>query len=156
MHRRPRLILISAAVLAVAAVAAVLWWRARPLQVAAPPGAGDPACAQLADRLPRTVRDAGRVPTSSSSPAVAAWGEPAVVWRCGVTAPGPTTDECLDVDGVDWVAHPLDDGTSFTTYGRDPAVQVLVPHVGGSPDPLVLPPFSRAVVALPQGDRRCS
>ena len=30
------------------------------------------------------------------------------------------------MNGVDWVAHPLADGTSFTTYGRDPAVQVLV------------------------------
>jgi hypothetical protein len=78
-----------------------------------------------------------------------------VVWRCGVTPPGPTTDECIEVDGVDWVRHPLADGSSFTTYGRDPAVQVLVPDAY-APEPLVLPPFSKVVAALPQGEHRCS
>ena len=137
-------------------MAAVVWWRTRPLQVSAPPGANDPACARLADSLPRSVRGQGRVATSSGSAAVAAWGSPAVIWRCGVAPPGPTTDECLNIDGVDWVASPLADGTSFTTFGRSPAVQVLVPRVPSSPDPLVLPPFSAVVAAIPQGDRRCS
>lgn len=130
------------------------WWRGRPVPVSAPPAATDPACARLAERLPATVRRHGRVPTTSPSPAVAAWGRPAVVWRCGVSPPGPTSRDCLSVDGVDWVEVPLDDGTAFTTYGRDPAVQVLVPH-DGSPDPLILPTFSAVVSTQPQGLRRC-
>lgn len=144
------------AFLALAAVAALLWWRSRPLEVTAPPGGGDPACARLAADLPPEVRGQARVRTSSGSAAVAAWGQPSVIWRCGVEPLGPTTDECLDVDGVDWVVRPLEDGTSFTTYGRDPAVQVLVPRIASAPEPLELPPFSRVVAQLPQGDRRCS
>ncbi len=141
--------------MAVAALAAALWWSGRPVRVAVPTGGADPACARVAQSLPREVRGQARVATSSDSPAVAAWGSPPVIWRCGVPALGPTTQECLDVDGVDWVVRRLDDGAAFTTFGREPAVQVLVPK-GGSPEPLVLPPFSRAVASLPQGDLRCS
>ncbi len=170
MHDRPRLSATAqrgvrrrrgSLLTAVAGLAVVLllagataWWRGRPVQVVPPPGAADPACARLAQRLPATVRRAGRVATTSGSSAVAAWGRPALVWRCGVSPPGPTTRDCLSVDGVDWVEVPLADGTSFTTYGREPAVQVLVPH-DGSPDPLVLPTFSAVVSDQPQGERRC-
>jgi hypothetical protein len=158
VHRRPRLTLVlSVVALVVVAVAATVLtvWRSRVLDVATPSGGADPACARMAAALPDRVRGQDRVRTTSSSPAVAAWGRPAVVWRCGVTPPGPTTDECLAVDGVDWVVHRLSDGAAFTTYGRDPAVQVLVPK-GSSPEPLVLPVFDRAVRLVPQGDHRCS
>ena len=157
MHRRPRLTLVLSLVAlgAVAAVAAAVWWRGRAVDVSAPSNAADPACALMAAALPNRVGGQQRVRTTSSSPAVAAWGRHGVVWRCGVTAPGPTTDECLDVDGVDWVVRRLSDGASFTTYGRDPAVQVLVPK-GSSPEPLVLPVFSKAVRLVPQGEHRCS
>ncbi|MGN6302515.1 MAG: DUF3515 domain-containing protein [Angustibacter sp.] len=138
----------------VAVGAGLWWWLFRPLDVAAPAGASDPACAQLAAKLPATVQQQGRARTSSGSPAVAAWGDPAIIWRCGVTPPGPTTDECIEVNGVDWVRHPLKDGQSFTTFGREPAVQVLVPNAY-APEPLVLPPFSAVVAAIPQGEQRC-
>jgi hypothetical protein len=155
VHRRPRLRLLLAALAALAlALAALTWWLRRPLEVSAPAGASDPACARLARALPTTAQHQGRVRTSSDSPAVAAWGDPAIIWRCGVTPPGPTTDECIDVDGVDWVRHPLSDGSAFTTYGRDPAVQLLVPDAY-APEPLVLPPFSKVVASVPQGEHRC-
>jgi len=156
VHRRPRLILIAAlaAVVALTAAGTAWWWLHRPVRVDPPTAASDPACTALARRLPATVQGNARVATSSDSPAVAAWGDPAVIWRCGVAPPGPTTDECIEVDGVDWVRHPLSDGQSFTTFGRDPAVQVLVPH-DYAPEPLLLPPFSRAVSVLPQGTLRC-
>lgn len=131
------------------------WWRSRPVQIELAPAAANPVCAELAGALPRAVRGTGRVPTSSASLSVAAWGRPAVIWRCGVTPPGPTELECVNVDGVDWLWVPLRDGSSFVTYGREPAVQVLVPRTG-SPDPLVLPAFSRVVARLPQGARSCS
>jgi hypothetical protein len=159
VHRRPRLslLLVSAvpAVVAAAAVFAVLTLRDRPVEASAPPAGSDPACVRLAAGLPATVRGQERRATTSPSPAVAAWGDPAIVWRCGVTPPGPTTDECTQVDGVDWVRVPLADGTSFTTYGREPAVQLLVPRAY-APEPLVLPVFSRVVAAVPQGPRRCT
>ncbi|MGL5858394.1 MAG: DUF3515 family protein [Angustibacter sp.] len=134
---------------------AVAWWRSRPVTVALPVSASDPACARMAGRLPSRVRDADRVPTSVKSVSVAAWGRPPVIWRCGVPAPGRTTEQCLTVDGVDWIRTPLDDGSSFTTYGRTPAVQVLVPR-GTEPEPLLLPDFTAAASLTPQGTRRCS
>ena len=83
-----------------------------------------------------------------------AWGDPAVVARCGVTPLGPTTLDCIEVSGVDWVAEPLSDGVRFTTYGRSPAVEVLVP-AAYRPEPLLLPAFAEAAKQLPQGTRRC-
>ena len=56
---------------------------------------------------------------------------------------------------VDWVRVPLRDGSSFTTYGRQPAVQVLVPRAY-APEPLTLPVLSTVVEQLPQGARRCT
>jgi hypothetical protein len=159
VHRRPhlRLVLLSAlpGVVAAAAVWGALSLRGRPVEVTAPPGGADPACARLADRLPATLHGESRRATSTSSPAVAAWGNPAIVWRCGVQPPGPTQDECTRVDGVDWVRVPLDDGSAFTTYGREPAVQLLVPRAY-APEPLLLPALSAVVRDVPQGARRCT
>jgi hypothetical protein len=109
----------------------------------------------LVDRLPSRLLDHGRVATSPSSPAVAAWGEPAIIWRCGVTPPGPTTQDCIAVNGIDWVVQPLDDGTGFVTYGRDPAVQVLVPD-DYAPETFALTALAAAVGSVPQNEHRCT
>ena len=126
----------------------------RGIEATAPPQAGSPACAAAAARWPATVSGRQRVETSADSEAVAAWGDPAVIARCGVTALGPTTDECLEVDGVDWVVRRLSDGASFTTFGRDPAIEVLVP-ARYAPEPLLLPAFGPAARALPANGRTC-
>ena len=124
------------------------------VEVTAPAEASSPACHAAAARWPVSVGNQQRVDTTSDSPAVRAWGDPAVIARCGVAPPGPTTDQCLDVSGVDWVAHRLSDGVRFTTYGRTPAIEVLVPsHY--SPEPLLLPAFTAAAQAIPQGPHRC-
>ncbi len=93
--------------------------------------------------------------TDPVSPAVRAWGDPPIVARCGVNPPGPTTDDCLTVDGVDWVATPLSDGTRFVTYGRDPAIEVLIPR-GDQPEGSLLPVFAASAGALPTTGRHCS
>ena len=59
---------------------------------------------------------------------------------CGLPAPAPTTDSCVVVDGVDWVVRELTDGTAVT-FGREPAIEVLVPQEHG-PVPLLLPAFA--------------
>ena len=58
------------------------------------------------------------------------------------------------VSGIDWVAHQLTDGVRFTTYGRSPAIEVLVPSAY-KPEPLLLPAFGAAAAAIPQGERHC-
>ncbi|KGN42673.1 hypothetical protein N801_14150 [Knoellia aerolata DSM 18566] len=85
----------------------------------------------------------------------AAYGDPAIIARCGVPALGPTTDDCIEVDGMGWVAQPLSDGTRFTTFGRDPAVEVLVPRAY-APEPLLLPAFTEAAERLPRNSLACS
>ena len=85
---------------------------------------------------------------------VAAWGDPAIIATCGWPALGPTDKECLDVDGVYWVVEPLSDGVRFTTFGREPAIEVLVPHAY-APEPLLLPAFGPAAKVLPTNGREC-
>ena len=67
---------------------------------------------------------------------------------------GPTDKECLDVDGIYWVVEPLSDGVRFTTFGREPAIEVLVPDAY-APEPLLLPAFGPAAKALPTNGRKC-
>ena len=104
---------------------------------------------------PERVAGHDGVTTSPPSPRTRAWGDPAVVARCGVPALGPTTYECLDVDCVDWVVERLSDGARFTTFGRDPAIEVLVPNAY-APEPLLLPAFAPAATALPENGRHCT
>lgn len=89
-------------------------------------GANDPACADVIVRLPDTVGGLERRTTDAQ--ATGAWGNPVgVELTCGVTPTGPTTDECVNVNGVDWVIDrsqaPL---YRFEAYGRDPGLQVVV------------------------------
>ena len=85
---------------------------------------------------------------SPTSPAAAAWGDPAIIARCGFAALSPTTLDCIQVNGIDWVVEPLDDGVAFTTYGRDPALEVLVPKAY-APEPMVLPDFDQVPQLTP-------
>jgi len=124
------------------------------IDVAEPADAGSTLCRSVAAQWPQTVGGQSRQTTSSSSASVRAWGDPAIIARCGLPPIGPTTDPCLDVSGVDWVAHRLTDGVRFTTYGRTPAIEILVPSAY-QPEPLLLPAFGKAASAIPQGRRHC-
>jgi Protein of unknown function (DUF3515) len=124
------------------------------LNVTDPADAGSAVCRSAATHWPKTVGGRTLRATSSSSAAVRAWGDPPIIARCGMPPIGPTTDTCLDVSGIDWVAHQLTDGVRFTTYGRTPAIEILVPGVY-QPEPLLLPAFTEAASAIPQGERRC-
>lgn len=86
--------------------------------------ATDPACAPMMIALPQTVADQPLRRTNSQ--ATAAWGNPSrLILRCGVVPPGPTTDACVGVNGVDWVVKQGDVAWTLTTYGRSPATEVL-------------------------------
>jgi hypothetical protein len=125
VHRRPRL--TAAAALVLAALAGCGGDDEPDLSAA--PGGGTPACASLVGRVPDTVLD--RTRSTPQAAGVAAWGDPPIVLRCGVDAPGgPTSDPCIAVDGVDWLwenEDAEDEPASFLSYGRTPAVRVTVP-----------------------------
>lgn len=123
------------------------------VEVSPAPLAESPACRSVP--WPDKVGDAQHVATTSDSAAVAAWGDPAIIARCGLAPLAPTTLECVTVDGVDWVVRSLSDGSAATTYGTDPAIEVLVPKSYG-PAPLQLPAFGPAARELPSNGRHCS
>ncbi|AXG13812.1 DUF3515 family protein [Intrasporangium calvum] len=124
-----------------------------PPEVALAPLSDDPTCTSIS--WPADVSTLGSVDTSPADPSVAAWGEPAIIARCGLRAPAPTADSCVVIDGVDWVVRELSDGTAAVTYGREPALEVLVPKAHG-PVPLLLPAFGPAARSLPETGRRCT
>jgi Protein of unknown function (DUF3515) len=71
----------------------------------------NPVCAQVVVGVPDTVA-----------------GLEQRILRCGVPVPPPTAEyPCFTVDGVDWLRN-SDDAPNyvFTTYGRDPAIEVIV------------------------------
>lgn len=90
--------------------------------------AANEQCAEVVVRLPDTVADDfDRRQTNSQG--TAAWGDPSVaLLRCGVEVPGPTsTLPCVETDGVYWLRDGSNDPSIvFTTYGREPATEVIV------------------------------
>ncbi|APX32222.1 hypothetical protein BH708_05210 [Brachybacterium sp. P6-10-X1] len=109
------------------------------VQVPAGPAATDPLCADIVLQAPPQVLGMDRVETSSQGTAAWGEGENTVVMRCGVTPPGPTTDICTTLeDGggiqIDWIVRELEDDVFlYTTYGREPAIDVSVP-MSAAPD----------------------
>jgi hypothetical protein len=95
------------------------------VNVTAAKDAANPACAPMMVALPGAIDNATLRKTNSQ--ATAAWGEPSqVVLRCGVNVPGPTTDRCVTVNGIDWVIKEGDPVWTLTTFGRDPATEILL------------------------------
>ena len=109
--------------------------------------AANPACASMMVLLPDVLADLDRRQTNSQG--TAAWGDPAqVVLRCGVTVPGPSTDPCVSVNGVDWLAKEGDPAWTLTTYGRTPATEVLF-DPNQVPSSTVLAELATAAAKIP-------
>lgn len=119
-----------------------------PMQAAE--AAGAPECAEVTVRLPETVDDLPSRYTNAQ--ATGAWGDPAaVLLRCGVPTPPPTTDQCLSLDGIDWIEDESDAPTyRYTTYGRTPAVEVVIDSTTGVSGLNTLVDLNEAVSYLPQ------
>ena len=93
--------------------------------------------------------------TSPTDPAVAAWGDPAVVARCGVAALGPTDTECVEVDGVGLgPASPQRTAPGSPRSAPTPPSRCSSPPTY-DPAPLLLPAFSAVAKALPPNGLRC-
>jgi len=145
----------GAAPLAVAVAAiAVLSGCSQAVPFDPAPDATDPDCAAVVVRLPDEV--AGLAERETNAQGTGAWGAPAsVLLRCGVEPPTPTTLRCVSVDGVDWIIDESDAPRYlFTTYGRTPAVEVLVDNdeVSGT---TAIADLSPAVSVIP-AERQCT
>lgn len=116
--------------------------------------ANDPACADVIVRLPEKIADLARRTTNAQ--ATGAWGDPVgVELVCGIEPSGPTTDECVSVNGVDWIIdrsrEPL---YRFEAYGRTPGLEVIVDSERASGTEAVVALGSVAKL-LPQ-ERHCT
>jgi hypothetical protein len=103
-----------------------------PLAVPVPPGLDTSAvaCRTLAARLPATLRDLAARPVRPASVRTRAWGEPAVVLRCGVPRPAGyslTAKNLFGINGVTWYVQQGKDRAVFTAVDRAVYVEISVP-----------------------------
>ncbi|MGD9955807.1 MAG: DUF3515 domain-containing protein [Candidatus Nanopelagicales bacterium] len=117
-----------------------------PLPDPLPEGSAAYACADLTSSLPEQLLGQNVVATDPQSALINAWGDPAIVTRCGVPTPAALTptSQLLTVDGVDWLPEQLERGYLFTTVGRSINVEVSVPDAY-SPEADALVDISAAV-----------
>lgn len=129
----------SKALIAVPVLLLALSGCAPIVPMTAAPDANNPKCADVIVRLPSSIEDADKLDKGSDpaglwlkretdAQATGAWGNPtSVLLRCGVEVPGPSTLQCATVKGIDWLRDDSDaPNYIFTTFGRDPAVEVIV------------------------------
>ena len=99
------------------------------------PGADAAACERLVDALPDTVAGLERREVLDSAATTgAAWGDPAIVLRCGLGEPASfdALSSCQITNGVAWYV-PDEQITgqavdiTMTTIGRQPGVEVTIP-----------------------------
>ena len=143
-----------AAIVAVSSIAGLLAGCAGDVPMDPAADAENPACANVIVRLPQTV--AGMEKRTTNAQSTGAWGDPAsVLLYCGIEPIGPTTDTCVNVNGVDWV---IDESQAplyrFEAYGRAPGLEVIVDseQVSGTE---VAVDLSAVAKELPQ-ERRCT
>lgn len=100
-----------------------------PLQIDRYPTAPntDVDCRTLLADAPSTVADQPNREVGRTI--AAAWGDPAIVLRCGVEPPSELTagSRCDEVAGIGWFSEEITDGYVFTTIGRQFSVSVEVP-----------------------------
>jgi len=118
--------------------------------------ATNPECAAVITRLPETAAELEIRETNAQG--TAAWGSPetSVILHCGVDVPDPTASlACFTYKGIDWLRDPADDPRfAFITYGRDPAIRVIVDSEDGVSGNAVLDDIATAVSIIP-AERNC-
>lgn len=115
--------------------------------------ANDPGCAEVTVRLPETISSYELRQTDAQG--AAAWGDPTVVLLyCGVPVPEVSELPCVEIAGIYWLREEVDAGFAFTTYGRDPAVRVVVDPDAIGPG-VVLDDLSNAVSYTAETGREC-
>jgi len=119
------------------------------------PAADDAACTALLSALPVAIPTSngsisGR-PADSSSPYVVAWGNPAIVLRCGVPRPAElhvnSSAQVIAIDGVNFFTKTVGKATVFTSIDRAAYIEVTVPT---SYTQAPIGPLAQAIASLPQ------
>ncbi|MBT1584797.1 MULTISPECIES: DUF3515 family protein [Curtobacterium] len=149
-RRTPRTLAIVGAVIT---IAAGLTGCTNAVSMSAAPSANAAACAAVQVRLPATV-DSKFDLRNTNAQATAAWGDPEVaIYHCGVAVPTVSDLPCFSQGGVDWIRDDRGDQVVFTTFGRSPAVQVVVDSTKTTST--VVQELSDAVSSLPKDGHEC-
>jgi hypothetical protein len=149
-RRTPRTLAIVGAVIT---LAAALTGCTNAVSMSAAPSANAAACAAVQVRLPATV-DSKFDLRNTNAQATAAWGDPEVaIYHCGVAVPTVSDLPCFSQGGVDWIRDDRGDQVVFTTFGRSPAVQVVVDSTKTTST--VVQELSDAVSSLPKDGHEC-
>jgi hypothetical protein len=136
-----------------------------PVEMAAPALTEDvaAACRTVVAHLPDTIRDHKRRPVTAGSEQNAAYGDPAITFSCGISAPSlaPTT-MVYSAGGVCWAAVPASSGTitgtEWTTVDRTITQRVFVPGPSDGSGQTVVPfaePIADAVTRLATAPSGC-
>ena len=99
------------------------------VRVSPPTGDATTPCPAVVAGLPARLDTLDSRVVEPQSPLVRAWGDPAVVLRCGVGDPPAydPTATCLDVNGLGWYTEPQDRAVRFTSRWSTPRIEVTVP-----------------------------
>lgn len=119
--------------------------------------ANTPSCAAVTVRLPKTV--SGEEKRYTDAQATGAWGTPVtVILTCGIEPPGPSDLPCYTLGGVDWIALPQEDAIQrAVTFGRDPAIEVVVDRDASLDFATVLEELGRRIaIGIPNQVAECS
>ncbi|WP_163510462.1 DUF3515 family protein [Fodinicola acaciae] len=112
-----------------------------PVTVTAPPSA--PAdvvalCGKMIGSLPIVLDGKHSRAVSTAPDRVVAWGDPAVVLRCGVApVTYPPDANLLGINGVTWYGKAVGRDVVFTSIDRKVPIEITVPAAKGNPsDPI--------------------
>jgi hypothetical protein len=102
---------------------------AQHLSIEPGPSSKSSFCAELMRGIPVELADQLIRSTKPSDSGVAAWGDPAIVLRCGVSEPTSltSTSQLIAINGVDWLPEPLTNGTRFTSVNTSEFIEVNIP-----------------------------
>ncbi len=108
--------------------------RAVPLDPPRPGPQDAEICAAIQARLPDRVAGEYRLSVSPDVANTAAWGSPAITWRCGVPQPDAyePTASVLNLDEVLWFPQRSESGVRYTSV-QQPHIEIEVPSL--YPDP---------------------
>ncbi len=93
------------------------------------PGSGTPACGKLMTALPVRVGGKPRRELASQIAGTAAWGDPAVILRCGLESPAELTcsAELIQINVVSWLELSAAGQTTYIAADRTVRIAVTVP-----------------------------
>ena len=96
-------------------------------------------CKDLSAELPEELAGERRIETMPDPESTAAWGAPAIIWRCGTSTPTSFTkdSQLLEIDGVSWYPQQLSAGNRFTAVESAPILEITIPAAYQNPAEIV-------------------